>query len=173
MIILPDTKILSPLFCYSKKSVFEEIADCGAFITGRSAQDIIRSLNKREEWGTTVFFQGVAIPHAVIEGIEKNFAVLSILDKPVPFNSVDADEQLVDIAFTLFISEKSDYDETEKLLKDLTTILSDQDLLNALRMVRNEKHKIEVILNQIDLMLDKIEHGMLGDPIETAENQVQ
>lgn len=172
MIILPDTKILSPLFCYSKKSLFEEIADCAAFIAEKRAVDIIRSLNKREEWGTTVFFQGVAIPHAVIDGIEENFAVLSILDKPVPFNSVDADEQLVDISYTLFISDKSDYDTTEGLLKDLTTILSDNDLLNALRMAKNEKHKLEVILGQIDLMLDKIQHGLV-ESLDTPEAERQ
>ena len=46
---------------------------------------IIVALNEREKLGTTVFFQGVAIPHAVIQSSTPTFAVLSILDKPITF----------------------------------------------------------------------------------------
>ena len=101
MIVLPKTQILSPLFCFSKKRLFEEIAECAAFITKKTSKEIIVALNEREKLGTTVFFQGVAIPHAVIQSSTPTFAVLSILDKPITFNSIDADEQLVDIAFKI------------------------------------------------------------------------
>ena len=124
MIVLPKTQILSPLFCFSKKRLFEEIAECAAFITKKTSKEIIVALNEREKLGTTVFFQGVAIPHAVIQSSTPTFAVLSILDKPITFNSIDADEQLVDIAFSLFISPKDDVEKVESLLKSLTIVLS-------------------------------------------------
>ena len=115
MIVLPKTQILSPLFCFSKKRLFEEIAECAAFITKKTSKEIIFALNEREKLGTTVFFQGVAIPHAVIQSSTPTFAILSILDKPITFNSIDADEQLVDIAFSLFISPKDDVEKVESL----------------------------------------------------------
>ena len=161
MIVLPKTQILSPLFCFSKKRLFEEIAECAAFITKKTSKEIIVALNEREKLGTTVFFQGVAIPHAVIQSSTPTFAVLSILDKPITFNSIDADEQLVDIAFSLFISPKDDVEKVESLLKSLTIVLSNVDLLNALRLSKNEKHKVETILNQIDLLFDHVQEGLV------------
>ena len=107
MIVLPKTQILSPLFCFSKKRLFEEIAECAAFITKKTSKEIIVALNEREKLGTTVFFQGVAIPHAVIQSSTPTFAV------------------------------------------------------NAMRLSKNEKHKVETILNQIDLLLDHVQEGLV------------
>ncbi len=158
LIILPETHILSPLFCYSKKRLFEEIAQYAAFRVKKDTDDVIRALNEREKLGTTVFFQGVAMPHTVIDSDEPTFAVLSVLDKPITFNSIDADEQLIDIALSLFISPKDNIESIESLLKNLTIVLSNIDLLNSLRLAKNEKPKLEIILNQIDSLLDNKEN---------------
>lgn len=154
MLVLPDTHILSPLFCFSKKRLFEEIADCAGYILKKDPKDVIIALNEREKLGTTVFYPGVAIPHAVIDSQSDTFAILSILNKPITFNSVDADEQLVDIALSLFISPKDDLDNIEHLLKSLTIVLSNNDLLNSLRLAKNENKKLETIINQIDELIE-------------------
>ncbi len=49
----------------------------------------------------------------------------------------------------------------ESLLKSLTIVLSNVDLLNAMRLSKNEKHKVETILNQIDLLLDHVQEGLV------------
>lgn len=165
--MLPETQILSPLFCFSKKRLFEEIARCAAFIMKKSQKDIITLLNQRENLGTTVFYQGVAIPHAVIDSDTPTFAILSILDKPITFNSIDADEQLVDIALSLFISPKEDREGVETLLRNLTIVLSNTDLLNSLRLAKNEQHKLEIILNQIDVLLEQAKDGI----VESSETE--
>ena len=153
MKVLPYTLILSPLFCYSRKRLFEEIAECASAELGVDPQLQIDELNYRETEGSTVFFQGVALPHAVMKKIPYSLAVLSILDKPVTFNSIDSDPQFIDIAFTLFVSVKDEYNKVEKLLLDVTDILSNQDLLNSLRLCRNENAKLKLILEKIDLLL--------------------
>ena len=101
-----------------------------------------------------MFYPGVAIPHAVIDSQSDTFAILSILNKPITFNSIDADEQLVDIALSLFISPKDDLDNIEHLLKSLTIVLSNNDLLNSLRLAKNENKKLETIINQIDELIE-------------------
>lgn len=93
------------------------------------------------------------MPHAVIPEIDNTLAVLSILDAPVQFNSIDADPQSIDIAYTIFISPNDDYSDIEKLLQNLTDTFSNQDLLNSLRLARNEKSKITILLKQIDAAL--------------------
>ena len=115
MIVLPEVQILSPLFCFSKKRLFEEIAKYSSYILEKDPKDIIRALNEREQLGTTVFFDGIAMPHAVIDSKVPTFSILSILDKPITFNSIDADEQLIDIAFSIFINKKDDIQKVESL----------------------------------------------------------
>ncbi len=153
--VLPKSIILSPLFCFSKKRLFEEVADCAGYILGKPPKEIVEALNTRERYGTTVFYPGIAIPHAVIDSDHDTFCILSILDKPITFNSIDADEQLIDIAFCLFISKNDDEKKVEALLKNLTVILSNNDLLNALRLAKNEISKLTILLNKIDYILDK------------------
>ena len=131
MIVLPEVQILSPLFCFSKKRLFEEIAKYSSYILEKDPKDIIRALNEREQLGTTVFFDGIAMPHAVIDSKVPTFSILSILDKPITFNSIDADERLIDIAFSIFINKKDDIQKVESLLKNLTRVLSNVDLLNS------------------------------------------
>ena len=143
MIVLPEVQILSPLFCFSKKRLFEEIAKYSSYILEKDPKDIIRALNEREQLGTTVFFDGIAMPHAVIDSKVPTFSILSILDKPITFNSIDADEQLIDIAFSIFINKKDDIQKVESLLKNLTIVLSNVDLLNSLRLAKTEKPKRE------------------------------
>ena len=153
--VIPKSIILSPLFCFSKKRLFEEVADCAGYVLDKPAKEIVAALNKRESYGTTVFFPGIAIPHAVIDSKHETFAILSILDKPITFNSIDADEQLIDIALCLFISKNDDEAKVESLLKDLTIVLADNELLNALRLAKNETSKLATLLNKIDYILDK------------------
>ncbi|MGN0903181.1 MAG: PTS sugar transporter subunit IIA [Succinivibrio sp.] len=156
MIVLPETQILSPLFCFSKKRLFEEIAQCAGYLLNTPQNLIIEKLNERECLGTTVFYPGIAIPHAVVKGNRntETFGVLCILDKPISYNSIDADEQLIDIAYSVFISPDEDLEKMEDLLKKITQIMSNNDLLNAMRLSKNEKAKVMTILHQIDGMLD-------------------
>ena len=95
------------------------------------------------------------MPHAVIDSKVPTFSILIILDKPITFNSIDADEQLIDIAFSIFINKKDDIQKVESLLKNLTIVLSNVDLLNSLRLAKTEKPKLNVILNQIDCLLEQ------------------
>ncbi len=159
MFILPKTIILSPLFCFSKKRLFEEVADFASCELNTHAKDLIFALNEREKKGTTVCFDGIAIPHASISDIPNTLGILSILDKPILFNSIDAQEQNVDIAYTFFISQNEDYTKIENLLKELSQQLAHNDLLNALRLCRGEKNKVSDILNKMDLSLNKIING--------------
>ena len=128
-----------------------------AKLSGVSVSTVTRVLNNRPDVSEVCRSR----VNAVIQSSTPTFAVLSILDKPITFNSIDADEQLVDIAFSLFISPKDDVEKVESLLKSLTIVLSNVYLLNALRLSKNEKHKVETILNQIDLLLDHVQEGLV------------
>lgn len=62
-------------------------------------------LQERESLGPTGVGQGIALPHARLEGVETISGVFIRLEKPMDFDSID--RQPVDLIFTLFAPKDS------------------------------------------------------------------
>ena len=154
---LPDTLILSPLNCFSKKRLFEDVADQAAFIIKTHAIDINMLLNDREKCGSTALDNGVAIPHIQMRKIEKTFGVLSILQNKVFFNDVDTDLEDADIVYTFFFSSKDDPKEAEIFLKNICEIFENEELCVSLRRAKNEPDTIFALLKKIDVQLGQMQ----------------
>ena len=154
---LPDTLILSPLSCFSKKRLFEDVADQAAFIIKTHAIDINMLLNDREKCGSTALDNGVAIPHIQMNKIEKTFGILSILQNKVFFNDVDTDLEDADIVYTFFFSQQDDPKEAEIFLKNICEIFENEDLCVSLRRAKNESDTISTLLKKIDLQLGELQ----------------
>lgn len=150
---LPDTLILSPLNCFSKKRLFEDVADQAAFIIKAHAIDINMLLNDREKCGSTALDNGVAIPHIQMRKIEKTFGILSILQNKVFFNDIDTDLEDADIVYTFFFSQKDDPKDAEIFLKNICEIFENKDLCVSLRRAKNEPDTILSLLKKIDVQL--------------------
>ena len=84
----------------SKKRLLHEIGDLVSGVYGLDTGIVVESLLARENLGPTGVGNGVALPHARIEGLESIVGAFVLLDRPVDFDSVD--RQPVDIAFALF-----------------------------------------------------------------------
>ena len=151
--ILPTTYILSPLTCFSKKRLFEELSNLAAAVTGIKSATFLRALNEREWAGTTVCAKGVGLPHAVIPKLEQSIAVLAILQAEVPYNTVDSDYSGVDVALAFFISPKEKYETVENKLRLVSQELENTDLVNSLRRVWQENDKMMLILSKLDYEL--------------------
>ncbi len=164
---LPETFILSPLVCFSKKRLFEEVASCASQLLKYSESDIIRALNEREKLGSTIFAAGIAAPHAALPGIDHTTAILAILDHPVPFNTIDSDPQQIDIALCFFLATKEDHGVLEQRLGKLTEILSSSELVNSLRRSCHDGSKLMLILQKVDkLLTDQLEkENALNPPV--------
>ena len=154
---LPDTLILSPLSCFSKKRLFEDVADQAAFIIKTHAIDINMLLNDREKCGYTALDNGVAIPHIQMNKIEKTFGILSILQNKVFFNDVDTDLEDADIVYTFFFSQQDDPKDAEIFLKNICEIFENEDLCVSLRRAKNEPDTISTLLKKIDLQLGELQ----------------
>ena len=154
---LPDTLILSPLSCFSKKRLFEDVADQAAFIIKTHAIDINMLLNDREKCGSTALDNGVAIPHIQMNKIEKTFGILSILQNKVFFNDVDTDLEDADIIYTFFFSQQDDPKDAEIFLKNICEIFENEDLCVSLRRAKNEPDTISTLLKKIDLQLGELQ----------------
>lgn len=153
---LPPTLILSPIICFSKKRLFEEIAECASYITEIPTEQVITALNDREKMGSTVCAKSIAIPHAIILSAPKDFetfGILCMLSEPIAFNTVDTDPLTIDMAYAFFISHDDSYEDVQNMLYEVSNILSQEALSNSLRLSRYDDDKITAILNKVDSLL--------------------
>ena len=89
----------------SKKHLLHDIGELAHNAYGLKATAVVDALMTRESLGPTGVGQGVALPHARLEGLEDVLGAFVLLDKPIDFNAVD--RQPVDIAFALFAPESA------------------------------------------------------------------
>lgn len=114
----------------SKKRLLQDIADLAQQAYGLDSGHVIEALLSRESLGPTGVGQGVALPHARLDGIDEVKGVFVLLEKPIEFDSVD--RQPVDIAFALFAPEEAGVEHL-KALALVSRTLRDTSICAKLR----------------------------------------
>ncbi|MDZ4364919.1 PTS sugar transporter subunit IIA [Brevundimonas sp.] len=84
----------------SKRQALHVLAETAARALGLDEQAVLDALMEREALGSTGLGNGVAVPHARLDGLDRVCAVFVRLDTPVTFGSVD--DRPVDLLFGLF-----------------------------------------------------------------------
>lgn len=87
----------------SKKRLMQDIGALAESAYGLPSGPTVEALMEREALGPTGVGEGVALPHARLSGLDKVVGVFILLDKPVPFDSVD--RLPVDLVCALFAPE--------------------------------------------------------------------
>jgi PTS system nitrogen regulatory IIA component len=73
----------------SKHKLLRQLADMSSLKTGIDTGIIAKALLARENLGSTGIGRGIAIPHALIEGLPKSLAIVARLARPIDFEAVD------------------------------------------------------------------------------------
>src|SRR5262249_10381233 len=89
----------------NKQKLLRELSNKAASRTRLPPDTIMTGLSKREELGSTGVGDGLAIPHARFDQIDKPFGMLLRLQQPIEFESLDG--KPVDIVFLLLIPESA------------------------------------------------------------------
>lgn len=97
--ILSERDIVLDVLATDKAAVLARAAILLARAAGADQQTIGEALVAREQTGSTGFGSGIAIPHALIEGISAPSACLLLLSQPVAYDAID--DRPVDIALGL------------------------------------------------------------------------
>ncbi|MEM6578763.1 MAG: PTS sugar transporter subunit IIA [Pseudomonadota bacterium] len=84
----------------SKKRLMHELGSSAEALYGMDASTTVDALLDRENLGPTGVGNGVALPHARLDGLEDVVGVMVLLQSPIEFASVD--RQPVDLVFALF-----------------------------------------------------------------------
>ena len=118
----------------NKRSLMKQLAELAAQRIGVGSPVILAGLNEREQLGSTGFGQGVAIPHAKIEGLGQIYGLFARLAEPVDYKAIDG--RPVDLVF-LLLSPPDVGAEHLKALAAISRVTRDAANLERLRGARS------------------------------------
>ena len=127
----------------SKRSLMKQLADLAGQRLGLKPAIVLAGLNDREQLGSTGFGQGVAIPHAKIEGLEDVYALFVRLGDPVDYKAIDG--RPVDLVF-LLLSPPDAGAEHLKALAAISRVTRDVATLERLRGARSRDALAAVLM---------------------------
>ena len=117
----------------SKRAALAAVAELAARCLKQPAPRLLTGLIERERHGSTGIGQGVAVPHAHVEGLERPVGVFVKLDTPVAFDAVD--DRPVDLIFALFAPKDAGVDHLRALAR-VSRLLRQGELREQLRQAR-------------------------------------
>ena len=107
-----------------------ELSALAAHVTDISDRTIFESLLERERLGTTGIGQGIAIPHAKLNELDKLYGFFARVDTPIDFESID--EQPVDLIFLLLAPDTAGAEHLKALAR-VSRLLRNQSVCEKLR----------------------------------------
>lgn len=140
---LTEESIIMDCDSKSQKNTLEVISNKMAELTSTNKDEIFQKLYEREKLGTTAFGNGIAIPHARIEGIRNAKIIILKLTEAIDFNSIDGNK--VDIIMSLFVPNDNNKMHVE-LLSNIASLLDNQVLREKIRTA-NTASDVMMIIN--------------------------
>lgn len=129
----PDA-VIANLRAKSKKQALQDLSVAAARLCDIDAPAILEKLLQRERLGTTGVGQGVAIPHAKFDQLDRIFGVFARLESAIDFESID--EQPVDLIFMLIAPEASGAEHLRTLAR-ISRMLRNKHFCDKLRGSRD------------------------------------
>ncbi len=128
--LLREGLILAPQTSESRKQILCSMAEAIAQKLGLETRDVFDAVIERENLGSTSVGEGVAIPHARIEGLEAPIGVFVRLHEGVDFDAIDG--RGCDLIFMLLAPHASGADHL-RALAQVSRTFRNADLRDALR----------------------------------------
>jgi PTS system nitrogen regulatory IIA component len=111
-----------------------DLAKRAAATLGIKPGSIRGPLIARESIGSTAVGNGIALPHAAVEGLPSNTVLLAKLERPIAFDAPDG--RPVDIVVVLLVPPGSP-DTQVRALSRLVTRLRNAEMVNRLRAAKD------------------------------------
>lgn len=141
--IISKEAVLDSIQASGKRELVQEMSNRIAAIAGVDERVVFEAVWERENLGSTGYGEGVAFPHARIEGLDKVCGLFARLEEPVDFDALDG--KPVDLVFMLISPENSGADHLTALAT-LSRILKTEGSCDKLRKARSA-NELYAILN--------------------------
>ena len=139
---LTEDSIIMDCDSRSQKNTLEVISNKMAELTSTNKDEIFQKLYEREKLGTTAFGNGIAIPHARVEGIQNAKIIILKLTEAIDFNSIDGNK--VDIVISLFVPNDNNEMHIE-LLSSIASLLDNQVFREKIRTANTASDVMMII----------------------------
>ena len=139
---LTEDSIIMDCDSKSQKNTLEVISNKMAELTSTNKDEIFQKLYEREKLGTTAFGNGIAIPHARIEGIQNANVIILKLTEAIDFNSIDGNK--VDIVMSLFVPNDN-HEMHIELLSSIASLLDNQVFREKIRTANTASDVMMII----------------------------
>ena len=116
-------------------------------IEKKNRNKLVEQLMAREALGSTAIGQGVGIPHAKSECVNKLVAGFGISQKGVDFDSLDGEKVYI---FFLLIAPIDSAGPHLKALARISRLLKDKYFRDSLKECKDEKSVLKIILQEDD-----------------------
>ena len=147
---LSKKAITADLKVVKKEDVLKELVELLAAsedIEKKNRNKLVEQLMAREALGSTAIGQGVGIPHAKSECVNKLVAGFGISQKGVDFDSLDGEKVYI---FFLLIAPIDSAGPHLKALARISRLLKDKYFRDSLKECKDEKSILKIILQEDD-----------------------
>lgn len=133
--LVPPEGVLLDIAVEDKDGALRAVAETASRLHGLPVEIVLALLREREKLGTTGLGQGVAVPHAKLQGLAATTGIFCRITPPVDFAAVDGEP--VDLILAVLTPEQGPSDHPKVLAKVART-LRDRDLCDRLRAVQDQ-----------------------------------
>ncbi len=119
-----------------KAQLLRDLAGRAAPAVMVAAPAILDALLAREKLGSTGLGQGIALPHARIEGVRRLFGLFAHLERPIDFAAID--DKPVDLVFLLLIPAGAGAEHLAALAT-ISRRLRDKEVLRLVRSAQDQR----------------------------------
>jgi len=145
MDFLSKKAIVLDLKSTKKEDVVKELVDAlisAGEIEKRSKNKLVEALLARESLGSTAIGQGIAIPHAKSDCVEKLLGAFGLSKKGLDFDSLDGEPAHI---FFLLVAPQDSAGPHLKALARISRLLKDKYFRDSLRAASDEKSIVKII----------------------------
>ncbi len=144
-----EDAIITEITATEKEAVIREMVNSlqdAQKINKKDIENIIRSLMKREELGSTGIGKGVAVPHTKHDSVKKIMGTIARSTQGVDFNALDGEPVHL---FFLLLSPNDSAGSHLAALERISTVIRDNDFRRFMREADGKVGIIE-ILREVD-----------------------
>ena len=148
MDFLSKKAIVTDIKSTKKEEVIKELVDAltnAGEIEKRNRNKLIEGLMGRESLGSTAIGQGIAIPHAKCDCVNKLVAAFGLSKKGVDFDSLDGEPAYI---FFLLVAPQDSAGPHLKALARISRLLKDKYFRDSLRASTDEKSIVKIISSE-------------------------
>ena len=150
MDFLAKKAVLTDIKSNKKEDVIRELVDAlinAGEIEKRYRNKLVDALMTRESLGSTAIGQGIAIPHAKAECVDKLVAAFALSKKGIDFDSLDGEPAYI---FFLLVAPQDSAGPHLKALARISRLLKDKYFRDNLRASSDDKSIIKIISQEDD-----------------------